>query len=164
MCCLSVINMDHDNHDGNNNTDDIDPVKKGSWEPIKYHFRYLPIHIALLRTGKVLAFGGSGNDETRLNSPYPAEIFEPCYKDRTDGENHHNNSGHNNNNSVYEISNTGIVGDIFCCGHAFLPDGRLIVAGGTYKYDGSILKIPIPPFSGLDHSYIFDPIDLKWSM
>jgi hypothetical protein len=145
------------------NDNNNDPAEKGLWEPIQHRFQHLPIHIALLRTGKVLAFGGSGNDETRLNSPYPAEIFEPCYKDRTDGENHHNNSGHNNNNSVYEISNTGIAGDIFCCGHAFLPDGRLIVAGGTYKYDGSILKIPIPPFSGLDHSYIFDPIDLKWS-
>jgi hypothetical protein len=64
---------------------------------------------------------------------------------------------------VYEISNVGIVGDIFCSGHAFLPDGRLLVAGGTYKYDGSILGLPIPPFSGLDQTYIFDPIGLKWT-
>jgi Domain of unknown function (DUF1929) len=150
------------------NDSNDDPAEKGLWEPIEHRFQHLPIHIALLHTGKVLAFGGSGNDETRLNSPYPAEIFEPhCYDDtRDDGRGDHhrnNNNDHNKNNSVYEISNSGIAGDIFCCGHAFLPDGRLIVAGGTYRYDGSILRIPIPPFSGLDHSYIFDPVDLKWS-
>ena len=30
--------------------------------------------------------------------------------------------------------------DLFCCGHAFLPDGRLLAAGGTQQYD---------PFFGL---------------
>ena len=54
-----------------------DPAQKGLWEPVKYYFRHLPVHLALLHTGKVLAFGGSGNDETRLDSPYPAEVFEP---------------------------------------------------------------------------------------
>ena len=34
----------------------------GYWEPIRYKFKYLPVHIALLHNGKVLAFGGSGND------------------------------------------------------------------------------------------------------
>jgi hypothetical protein len=191
--------MDHDNHDGdnNNNTDVIDPAKKGLWEPIKYHFRYLPVHIALLHTGKVLAFGGSGNDETRLNSPYPAEIFEPDDLERSDvdyhdnhvhNHNHHttsnrekNSNSYSNNGNinsningkgsastnhqagrVYEIP-TDVSGDIFCSGHAFLSDGRLIVAGGTYKYDGKFLRLPIPPFSGLQHTHIFDPITLKWS-
>jgi hypothetical protein len=140
-----------------NNTD---PTKAGLWEPIKYRFKHLPIHIALLHTGKVLAFGGSGNDENHLNSPFPAEIFEPdpYYESGTDRENKNDS-----NNRVYEISNEGIVGDIFCCGHAFLPDGRLIIAGGTYKYDGSTFGIPVPPFSGLNHSYVFDPVKLKWT-
>jgi len=105
--------------------------------------------MALLSTGKVLAFGGSGNDPKHLNNPYPAEIFEPD----DIGE---------DNGKVYEISNEGIQGDIFCAGHVFLPDGKLLVTGGTYKYDGAIFG-PIPPFSGLEHSYLFDPISLKWS-
>jgi hypothetical protein len=161
--------MNHDNNDPNS-------AEKGLWEPIKYRFKYLPVHIALLHTGKVLAFGGSGNDENRLNSPYPAEIFEPDYEgtrglssgSSSDGSSHKNDNSNTREDDddisrVYEISNAGIVGDVFCSGHAFLPDGRLIVAGGTYRYDGSILRIPIPPFSGLEHSYIFDPTNLKWT-
>ena len=130
-------------------SDKTEPSIYGTWEPIKYRFQHLPVHVALLSTGKVLAFGGSGNDPKYLNNPYPAEIFEPDEIGRENGR-------------VYEISNEGIQGDIFCSGHAFLPDGKLLVTGGTYKYDGSILG-PIPPFSGLEHSYLFNPVSLKWS-
>ena len=38
--------------------------------------------------------------------------------------------------------------DLFCCGHAHLPDGRLLAAGGTERYD---------PFNGLKQSVVFDP-------
>ena len=59
------------------NIDKTDPSIFGYWEPIKYKFKYLPVHIALLHNGKVLAFGGSGNDPKYLKDPFPAEIFEP---------------------------------------------------------------------------------------
>jgi hypothetical protein len=137
-------------HTNDNNSD---YSSKGMWQPIKYRFKHLPVHIALLRTGKVLAFGGSGNDDTFLTNPHPAEIFEPDIDDEDD-----HTDGH-----VYEISNTNIDADVFCAGHVFLPDGRLLVTGGTYKYDGSIFGVPFPPFSGLKNSYIFDPIELRWS-
>src|SRR6266516_6128756 len=106
-----------------NSNNTAEPASKGSWEPIYYRFKNLPVYLALLHSGKVLAFGGSGNDETHLDDAYPAEIFEP------------NDIG-SDNGRVYEISNQNIEGDIFCAGHAFLPDGRLLVAGGTCKYDG----------------------------
>ena len=38
--------------------------------------------------------------------------------------------------------------DLFCCGHAFLPDGRLLASGGTQQYD---------PFFGLRQAVVFDP-------
>ena len=38
--------------------------------------------------------------------------------------------------------------DLFCCGHACLPDGRLLAAGGTERYD---------PFIGLRQAVVFDP-------
>jgi hypothetical protein len=44
--------------------------------------------------------------------------------------------------------------DMFCVGHAFLPDGRLLVAGGTEQYD---------PFLGLRQSITFDPATLAWT-
>lgn len=126
-----------------------EPSTYGYWEPIKYKFKYLPVHVALLHTGKVLAFGGSGNDPKFLNHPFPAEIFEP-------------NEIGKDNGKVYAISNDGIEGDLFCAGHTFFPDGKILVAGGTYKYDGSSLNPKLPPFSGLKHTYIFDPVSLSW--
>lgn len=127
-----------------------DPIIKGYWEPIKYRFKSLPVHIALLHTGQVLGFGGSGNDPDFLDNPFPAEIFDP------------GDIGHDNGR-VYAVSNDGIEGDLFCAGHTFLPDGKLLVNGGTYKYDGTTFGLPIPPFSGLEQTYIFDPKKLTWS-
>ncbi len=124
--------------------DDDDPARKGLWEPIQYRFNYLPIHMALLHTGKVLGFGGSGNDETHLNNPHPAELFDP-----KTGE--------------IKIIDQTLDGDLFCAGHSFLSDGTLLVAGGTYKYDGKLLGAPVPPFSGLEQSYLFDPVTETWT-
>jgi hypothetical protein len=109
----------------------------------------LPVHVALLHTGNVLAFGGSGNDANYLTSPHPAEIFKP---DEID----------NDNGKVYPISNQGLEGDIFRSGHLFLPDGKMLITGGTPNYDGSYFGIPLPPFSGLNQTYVFDPVLLKW--
>jgi hypothetical protein len=135
-----------------------DPSVYGAWEPIKYKFHHLPVHMALLHTGNVLAFGGSGNDPKHLSNFYEAELFEPdsIEHEVIDDDNHHHES------RVSTISNEGIEGDTFCAGHVFLPDGRLFITGGTYRYDGSFLGIAFPPFTGLEHTYVFDPTSLKW--
>lgn len=44
--------------------------------------------------------------------------------------------------------------DLFCVGQSFLPDGRLLAAGGTARHD---------PFYGLKDALIFDPITMEWS-
>ena len=116
---------------------------EGEWEKIHYRFNYLPVHVVLLRTGKVLAFGGTGNDE-KAPSPHPAEIWDP-------------QTGH-----VHSIDQE-LDGDVFCAGQAQLPDGRILVAGGTYKYDGKTLGLPIPPFSGSQKSFTFDPVEERWT-
>ncbi len=116
----------------------------GAWEPINYWFNYLPVHMVLLRTGKVLAFGGSGNDPRNFGKPHPAEIWDP-------------------QTGKIKLVNQGLPGDLFCVGHAVLPDGRLLVAGGTRKYDGNLFGLPIPPFRGLNHSYLFDPASETWT-
>ncbi|AUV80881.1 hypothetical protein C2R22_03745 [Salinigranum rubrum] len=129
------------------------PEEGGAWEPVEHRFDHLPVHVALLHTGKVLAFGGSGNDETRLHHPYPAELFDPETGSLT-------------------VVDQELGGDVFCVGHAFLPDGRLLAAGGTYRYDGGIdppalpgvPDLPnLPPFAGLDHTYLFDPDAERWT-
>src|SRR4030095_12856922 len=104
---------------------DGDPSEIGKWEPIKYRFKHNPVHTALLHTGKILAFGGSGTLPERLKTPSPAEIFDP------------------QTGKVKSIEQP-LAGDIFCAGHCLLGDGKLLVAGGTHNYDGFIL------FGGLD--------------
>jgi Galactose oxidase-like, Early set domain len=121
-----------------------DPVSKGQWEPVSHRFSHLPVHLALLPTGKVLGFGGSGNDETREGRPYPAELWDPATGD-------------------LRVIDPPLEGDVFCGGHAFLPDGRLLVAGGTYRYNHRVIGPLRVPFSGLDQAYVFDPWTETWS-
>ncbi|MBZ0299185.1 MAG: DUF1929 domain-containing protein [Anaerolineae bacterium] len=117
----------------------------GMWEPIQYQFDNLPVHLALLHTGKVLGFGGSCNDPTYFIDCRPAEVWDP-------------------QTGAIEVIDQVLGGDIFCAGHTFLPDGRLLVAGGTYGYDVKRLGIvPLPPFSGLRQAYLFDPISQRWT-
>src|SRR5262249_31343646 len=93
----------------------------------------LAVHAALMRTGEVLFFSGSGNDPNKLAShDFRSVVWN--YR----------------NGSFYRPA-TPI--DFFCAGHAFLPDGRLLVAGGTKKYDD---------FFGLKDAYLFDPILREW--
>lgn len=40
-----------------------------------------------------------------------------------------------------------------CAGHSFLPDGRLLVAGGTLQFN---------PLLGSNRAYLFDPYSLEW--
>ena len=54
--------------------DKNDPSIYGAWEPIKYRFSHLPVHMALLHTGNVLAFGGSGNDPKHLDNFHESEL------------------------------------------------------------------------------------------
>src|SRR5450759_2515410 len=46
-----------------------DPRRDGSWELLKFDSQVLAIHAALLRTGKVMFFSGSGNNQVRAHSP-----------------------------------------------------------------------------------------------
>lgn len=121
-----------------------DPAVVGQWEPVQFRFQYLPVHVALMRTGKVLAFGGSGNDELSLNNPHPAEVWDPI-------------------NGNAKVIDQKLDGDIFCAGQVRMADGRILVAGGTYKYDNNIFGIPAPPFTGLDQAYTFDPDTESWT-
>lgn len=69
----------------------------------------------MLPTGKLLLIAGSGND----SAMFKAGTFKTLVYDPVTG-------------------NTTMVmtpGDVFCGGHTFLPDGNLLVAGGTRDYE-----------------------------
>ncbi|GAA2931782.1 kelch motif-containing protein [Streptomyces enissocaesilis] len=92
-------------------------ARYGSWAvvDIPEKYRTNAIHAALLHTGKVLIIAGSGNEQKKFDEG----TFETVLWDPRDGS--------------FELVPTPE--DFFCAGHAQLPDGRLLVAGGTARYE-----------------------------
>lgn len=109
------------------------------WEVLPYNAPILPIHAALLRTGKILFFCGSGNDPSRLNTPYNSVVWD--VKNKTFSS------------QSPPLDSTGEPIDLFCPGHSFRSEGDLMVAGGTLRYD---------PFYGSPSALFFDPSTEKW--
>ena len=106
----------------------------GAWRLLDFGTEINPVHAALLHTGDVLFFAGSGNDPDQ----------------------HH---AHQFRTRVWHYPQPGLDAphtpiDLFCVGQAFLADGRLLAAGGTERYD---------PFYGLTDALIFDPAALTWT-
>ncbi|WP_405857678.1 kelch motif-containing protein [Streptomyces sp. NBC_00090] len=89
----------------------------GSWAEVDVpdEYRINAIHAALLHTGKVLLIAGSGNDQKNFD----AGTFETILWDPA--------------NNTFKKIPTPV--DFFCSGHTQLPDGRLLVAGGTARYE-----------------------------
>ncbi|MET9674092.1 kelch motif-containing protein [Streptomyces sp. NPDC006482] len=89
----------------------------GSWAEVNVPDRYRinAIHAALLHTGKVLLIAGSGNSQKNFD----AGTFETILWDPVA-------------NTFKKIPTPE---DFFCSGHTQLPDGRLLVAGGTARYE-----------------------------
>jgi hypothetical protein len=73
------------------------------------------IHAAVLPTGKLLLIAGSGNDREQ----FKAGTFKTLVFDPTSGA----------------TTQVPTPTDLFCAGHAFLADGKLLVAGGTLRYE-----------------------------
>src|SRR2546427_4083205 len=95
-----------------------------SWYVLPYTCPINPVHAALLRTGQVFFYGGSGNDPT--NPPGPSVILDLS-------------TGTFSSQDPPVVAGASL--DLFCAGQSFRSDGSLMVAGGTLQYD---------PFYGLD--------------
>ncbi|MBF6174926.1 galactose oxidase-like domain-containing protein [Nocardia blacklockiae] len=107
---------------------------EGLWRILDFGTEINPVHAALLHTGDVLFFAGSGNDPDRLDA-------------------------HQFRTRVWHYPRAGLAApetpiDMFCAGHTLLPDGRLLAVGGTGRYD---------PFYGLTDALLFDPAALTWN-
>ncbi|MFJ2745543.1 galactose oxidase-like domain-containing protein [Streptomyces sp. NPDC087440] len=100
-------------------------AENGSWDMLEVpgEYKLNAIHAALLRTGKVLLIAGSGNDQKKFDSgTFETVLWDP------------------KKNTFKKIPTPE---DFFCAGHAQLPDGKLLVAGGTARYevlDGKVTR------------------------
>ncbi|MFG2624760.1 galactose oxidase-like domain-containing protein [Streptomyces sp. NPDC048473] len=89
----------------------------GHWDflDIPSEYRINTIHAALLHTGKVLLVAGSGNNRKNFDAKsFRSVLWNP----KTD-----------------EFKNVPTPKDMFCSGHTQLPDGKLLIAGGTRRYE-----------------------------
>jgi glycosyltransferase involved in cell wall biosynthesis len=93
------------------------PAPLGTWELLPESTEILAVHAALLHTGKVLYFAGSENDEERnlRRDVDSTRLWDPVAR------------------TVERLPSASY--DVFCGGHAFLGDGRLLVGGGIELYD-----------------------------
>jgi hypothetical protein len=136
-----------------------DPAERGRWEVLPYHSEVLAVHAALLHTGKVLFFAGSGSSKVRFLDPdfgntdkrfWCSVAWDPEVQP-TPGT---------RDNFVHPATlrdPTGRPFDFFCGGDAFLPDGAMLSAGGTLAYPGGGRG-----FGGRRDVALFDPDSEQW--
>ncbi|WP_431044225.1 galactose oxidase-like domain-containing protein [Streptomyces sp. P1-3] len=92
-------------------------TENGHWKVVGVpeEYRINTIHAALLHTGKVLLIAGSGNDAKNFAAKsFRSVLWDP--KRNT-------------------FKNIPTPSDMFCTGHTQLADGKLLVAGGTQRYE-----------------------------
>lgn len=106
---------------------DHDPSEVGQWlapQP----WPVVAIHASMLPTGKILhyAYPGGGDGSRAYTWDPRSGLFQQVFVDQ----------------------------DLFCSGHAFLPNGLLYVTGGN-DYDCQ--------FQGRSSTHVFDPFDETWT-
>jgi len=125
-----------------------DPATQGRWDIWSNKSPILPVHAVLLppdSTGKsnVLFFSGSGNSLGQIPDggvvvDYINQNFSGVIAAPVDA----------NNDPL----------DLFCAGQSLLPNGNVMVVGGTLYYNGIISS----NFDGLRDAFIFDRNTRQW--
>jgi len=126
----------------------------GQWEVLPFNSEVLAIHAAMLRTGRVLFFSGSGNNTVRFADPtfgdvaagmYTSVVWDPQAP-----------QGQNFMHPPTIFRQDGRPFDFFCGGDTFLADGRVLSAGGNQDYNNTNNL-------GQREVAIFDPVTEQWA-
>jgi hypothetical protein len=110
------------------------PATQGQWAVQDYQMPIRAMHATVLRNGKVLLIAGSGNSTDN----FAAGSFKASLWDPTSGT----------------FTTLNVPKDMFCAGHVTLPDGRVLIQGGTKSYP---TVAGGADYGGLRDSWIFDP-------
>lgn len=89
----------------------------GRWTTVELppEYRLNGVHSVLLATGKVLVVAGSGNNQHHFEAgTFRTLLWDPATR---------------------QMRTIDTPEDLFCGGHAFLPNGNVLIAGGTKKYE-----------------------------
>ncbi len=105
------------------------PSQIGEWGPLIEGFPVPAVHSIMLHTGKILFFRGDGEDEGGVGD-YKTHLLSL---------------------DTNEFETISMDANLFCSAHTFLPDGRVLVAGGELEEN-----------LGPAHVHIFDPITERW--
>ncbi|HEV8387641.1 MAG TPA: galactose oxidase-like domain-containing protein [Nitrososphaera sp.] len=112
---------------------EVSAQSAGQWS-LSSNTTTVAIHASVLPSGKIFYFAGSGYHSSHQDGPFEARVLDP-------------NTGSESSVSMSE--------DLFCAGQAPLPNGNILIAGGTLRYD-------IAPdncngkWHGLDTAYEFN--------
>lgn len=106
----------------------------GQWSVTSTSMPLRAMHATALRNGKVLLLAGSGNNYNDFSAgTFKAAVYDPV---------------------AQTFVNIRTPQDMFCSGQVTLPDGRVLIQGGTASYAGTPVG---EAFRGLRTSYVFDP-------
>jgi len=110
------------------------PAAEGRWSVLTYQLPIRAVHATLLRTGKVLLLAGSGNDLSQFQAgTFRAALYDPV---------------------AGTFTTLAVPKDMFCSGHVTLPDGRVLIQGGTKSYP---TVAGGADYGGLRSTFVFDP-------
>src|SRR5262249_50244131 len=109
------------------------PPMAGLWQVLPYTAPGLSVHATLMNDGRVLIVEGSGNNPAQFAAgTFNIWVWDP---------------GSGSFTLVPQLPY-----DLFCSGHALLPDGKVLFIGGTSAYQTSTRG-----FLGTRTAYEFDP-------
>lgn len=130
-----------------NNLDSLPLCEHSPWDVVHDDAEVLAVHAALVPPGDIVYFGGDEHSQEQ------------------------NEGGDIHNTRLYVVDDNAVVdidsppADVFCCGHAFLGDGRLIVGGGTESWRGEhhAHNDPLQHYSGSRECALYNHDDRTWS-
>jgi len=117
----------------------VDPKNVGQWDP-KFSLPNVAIHAHLLPNGKVLFWGRRDQPTDGLDEHFcTPQIWDPATRTTTP-------------TPKPTVADGRTTVNLFCSGHTFLPDGRLLVAGGHFADS-----------KGIDQASIYDYRTNTWT-